>query len=659
MISYQVDLVKQYARRIFLELLIIPLAYCLAWFVRFDGQIPATEWQRLGQHMLPIALVYIAVNLAFGIYRRLWAFASFRDAVLLAETIGLSTLMLVVVNFVLTGYRDYRLSTGGLVIGGLFILTLSTIAKYRRQLAEALFASWSRSTHSNAERVLIVGPNEAAQQLATQMYLGRRAKDYELVGFVDDDRNGRGMSINGAPILGTPDQIQALVRDREVDVIIIARRPSDREELWQLISSCQETAAKIKVLPDLFEVIEEGYEDPLALRDVAIDDLLGRPPATISDETCKRTLADKVILVTGGAGSIGSELCRQILRFKPQLLLALDNNETGLYKLDLELNQGERAPLQTVVADVTDWYKVKKVFQRYRPQIVFHAAAYKHVPLVECHPEEAVRVNIMGTVIVSEIAREYGAEQFILISTDKAVSPRSVMGASKRIGELWMKAMAERGDTVFTAVRFGNVIGSRGSVLPTFARQIELGGPVTVTDPQMYRFFISTPEAACLVLQSAGFSRGGEVFMLDMGKEVSILNLARRMIRIKGLRVGEDIEIRFTGVRPGEKLREELAYNRELKEKTPHPRIHSLRSVDESIDRDTLLGVILILSDSLRSGGGDHWVRQAIFQIATCDIDGFLTQVTGVDLTRDWRQLPANITLPTEEASLLHAGGAT
>jgi FlaA1/EpsC-like NDP-sugar epimerase len=661
MIAHNHDLIRQYTRRILLDLLVIPLAFYMAWFIRFDCVLPVDEWQVLTRHIVLIIPVYILINLIFGIYRRLWAYAGFYDVVPLIESIGLSTLTVVVINIALTGYRDYRLSTGGLMIGGLLTLMLSTAVKYRRRLIDVLFASWTQAGESDLEHVLIVGLNETSRQLAAQMHLNHQEKQYELVGFVGDDHNNKGMNVNGAQILGTTDQIQTLVRDEDIDVIIITNRFSDREKMWQLISTCRETSAKIKVLPDAFEVIEGKNEDPLTLRDVSIDDILGRPPATISDELCQRTLRDKVILVTGGAGSIGSELCQQILRFQPRLLLAVDNNETGLYDLNLSLNQDRSAPLELVVADITDWHKMNRVFQKYKPQIVFHAAAYKHVPMVELHPDEAVRVNIMGLVIISEIAHNYDVDRFIFISTDKAVNPSSVMGASKRIGELWMKAMSKHSDTLFTSVRFGNVIGSRGSVLPTFTQQIESGGPVTVTHPRMHRFFISIPEAACLVLQAAAFSQdGGDVFMLEMGEEVSILDLAQRMIRLKGLRAYKDIDIEFIGVRPGEKLHEELAYSSECKKVTSHPRIYGLEDFDDIVDYDTLLGGILILSEGLCPHSAPQCLREEILQLAHCDIDDFLTQVTGVDLTRDWHQkslpIPGEKQIPSIHASYILEG---
>lgn len=629
------DLLKQYIRRIGLDLLIIPFAFYLAWFIRFDCHVPSKEWRILTRYMLPIAIIYLIINLAFGIYRRLWAYASFRDVILLSETIGLGTLILIVLNYIHTRYYHYRLSTGGLIIAGLFTLILSTVVKYRRQLMTIVFARRFCSTHSGLERVLIVGVNEMAQQLATQIYLSKSEARYELAGFVDNDPKGQGMNVNGVEILGTPEQIPRLVRDEQIDVIVIASRLSNREDMWRLISSCQRTTAQVKVLPDIIEVMKGRYRDPLTLRDVSVEDILGRVPVTIDVESCQRILADKVILVTGAAGSIGSELCRQILRFEPRLLLALDNNETGLYELQLEAGRDNRTPLQLVIADITDWRKIESVFQHHRPQIVFHAAAYKHVPLVESHPEEALRVNIMGTIIVSEIARKYKGERFVFISTDKAVNPCCVMGASKRIGELWGKSLSGRSGMTFTTVRFGNVAGSRGSVVPTFARQIELGGPLTVTHPEMRRFFMSIPEAVSLVLQAATFGRSNEVFMLEMGKEVSILDLARRMIRLRGLRIHKDIEIEIVGTRPGEKLHEELVYGQEMRKETAHPKIYRLQSPNGPLDREMLLGVVSIMTQRLRLAGGEQFVREGILQIAFQNIDGFLNKMAGLDLMKN------------------------
>ncbi len=627
-----------YLRRILLDLALIPCAFYLAWLVRFDGRVPASEWKLLGMGMPAIVGVYVLSNLALGVYRYLWAYANFHDALLLCEAAGVSTGVLVMLNFALSAFHRSRPSTGGLVIGGLFMLGLSALVKYRRQILMTFLAGRRRSRSPNCERMLIVGVNEAAQYFATEVYAGHFNGDYELVGLIDREPRRKGLSVNGLTILGTTEQIQAVVRAHDVDVIVIAERPADREAMWRLVAACRETQAQVKILPDIVQCVEGSYQDPLALRDVSIDDILGRTPVATDAEACRRILADKVVLVTGAAGSIGSELCRQILTYKPRALLALDNNESGLYELNLEINADGSAPLHLLLADVADRERMGLVFEQHAPQVVFHAAAYKHVPLMESHPDEALRTNVVGTLIVSELAHAHGAERFVLISTDKAVNPSSVMGASKRIGERWIKAMSEYSQTIFTAVRFGNVMYSRGSVLPVFARQIEMGGPVTVTHPQMYRFFISIPEAVSLVLQAASFSHGGDIFMLDMGDEVSILALAERMIRLKGLRMHKDIEIKFTGIRPGEKLHEELAYGDEIKDKTPHPRIYSLQSLNGAVDRDELRDAILFLNQCRSLPDGAQVVRDGMFQLALRGVEGFVVGMAQAEQLQEWHQ---------------------
>jgi FlaA1/EpsC-like NDP-sugar epimerase len=320
------------------------------------------------------------------------------------------------------------------------------------------------------------------------------------------------------------------------------------------------------------------------LRDVTVEDLLGRQAVKIDDQRCRSLVAGKVVLVTGAAGSIGSEICRQVLAFGPRRLIMLDNNESGLYDLQIELSarNTDSTDLHYIIASITDRSKIDGVFRRHTPAIVFHAAAYKHVPLMESFPEEAVRVNVGGTVVLLECAERYNVARFVLISTDKAVDPQNVMGATKRIGELLTLSAGQATTSRFTAVRFGNVLNSRGSVVPTFEKQIEMGGPVTVTDPDMKRFFMSIPEAVSLVIEAATLTKGNDLFMLEMGEEISISSLAQRMIRLRGLRVDHDIHIRYTGTRPGEKLRESLNAPREAREPTEHPAIYRLTGSTKS-----------------------------------------------------------------------------
>jgi FlaA1/EpsC-like NDP-sugar epimerase len=432
-------------------------------------------------------------------------------------------------------------------------------------------------------------------------------------------------------ILGPAREIPTIARDWNIDIIAIAKRPADRQRMWELVATCRDTGAQVKVLPDPVDFLQGRYSDPLVLRDVSVEDILDRSTVTIDVEACRGFVAGKSVLVTGAAGSIGSELCRQILAFEPRSLCALDNNETGLYELNLTLNPGGQAPLHVIMADVSERKRVNAVFEEWRPHVIFHAAAYKHVPMLESHVGEALRVNVLGTVVVTEAAHRWHAERMILISTDKAVNPSSVMGASKRVGELWIKALSQQSDTIFTSVRFGNIFGSRGSVVPTFTRQIEMGGPVTVTHPDMCRFFMSIPEAVSLVLQAAALGELNEVFMLEMGDQVSILELARRMIRLRGLRVGQDIEIAFTGVRPGEKLREQLAYGQERRKDTSHPKIYQLESADDIADPDELLKAISVLMENLDGAKWEQRARDGLFRIAYGDIQDFLSQSDVLD----------------------------
>jgi FlaA1/EpsC-like NDP-sugar epimerase len=380
-------------------------------------------------------------------------------------------------------------------------------------------------------------------------------------------------------VLGGRQDLGHIIERRHIDLIIIAINNVRGEDLRQILTMAQQTPAQIRIIPSVFEVVSVANTAPF-LREVRVEDLLGRQAVQLQRDACQRVLRDKVVLITGGCGSVGSELCRQVAQFEPRQLVVLDNNETGLYDLEIALRTRFRELAVTIViADVTDPGRMDAVFAEVKPQVIFHAAAYKHVPLMERFPQEAVKVNIGGTAVVLEVARRYDAQYFVFVSTDKAVEPHSVMGATKRIAEMLViggnrNREAKDGETRCTAVRFGNVLGSRGSVVPTFARQIDLGGPVTVTHRDMTRYFMDVSEAAGLIIQAASFTEGGDIFMLDMGERIRIDDLARKMIRLRGLRPEIDIPIIYTGVRPGEKLHEELAYSDEESEPTEHPAVH-------------------------------------------------------------------------------------
>lgn len=576
-----VNMRRQYVRRMVLDCGMIPLAFLLALAAQCNGRCPAGQVEAVWAALVGVTAVHILINALSGIYRRLWALADLRDAWLVLRASAIATLLLWGLSALFGLFPG--LEPGTIVVAGLVNALLSTGFKYRRYLLPASGHELSESLHvSNhhlpQERALLVGATPMAQQAAASLAHQNAAAKIKIVGCVDDDNEKVGMSLNGTAVLGTTAQIADLVESLRIDVVIIAVEEMSRDKLWRLIAACQETPAQIKVLPDVTNLMDQRYKHPLALRELNVEDLLKRPPLCVDDALCRTLLKDKVVMVTGAAGSIGSELCYQVCRHDPAQLLLLDNNESGLFDLNLDLNRKSQIPAALLLADITDRVKIDVIFRRYRPQIVFHAAAYKHVPLMEVNPDESLRVNIKGTMIVSELAHTYGVQRFVFISTDKAVRPSSVMGASKYACELWLRALNQQSRTMFTAVRFGNVIGSRGSVLPVFANQIERGGPVTVTHKEMKRFFMSIPEAASLVIQAAAFGCGGEVFMLDMGEEVAIQDLAERMIRLKGLRVHKDIAIEYVGVRPGEKLREELSYEDEQSVMTLHPRIFQLQA---------------------------------------------------------------------------------
>jgi FlaA1/EpsC-like NDP-sugar epimerase len=421
-------------------------------------------------------------------------------------------------------------------------------------------------------RVLVAGAGDAGELLVADVQR-RYASRYEVVGFVDDDGRKLGGHIHGVRVLGQIADLPRVVAEQQATQILIAIPTANGAQMRRIVGLCKQTGAKFKTIPGLADLVD-GEVGVSQLRPVAIEDLLGRDPVEQDMELISREMKGRAVLVTGAGGSIGSELCRQLARFEPSVIVLVERAENALFHVHREL--AARFPnvrFEPCVADIAEARRMETVFAAHRPSVVFHAAAHKHVPMMEWNPIEAVTNNVFGTRALADLADRHGVERFVMISTDKAVNPTSVMGASKRVAEMYVQALSQRSKTRFVTVRFGNVLGSNGSVIPIFQEQIAKGGPVTVTHPDMRRYFMTIPEASQLVLQAGSMGNGGEIFFLDMGEPVRIADLARDLITLSGLRPGVDVEIRFTGLRPGEKLFEELSVTAEHAEATRHPKI--------------------------------------------------------------------------------------
>ena len=558
------------------DLLMLPVAWLLAFWLRFNlGDIP-TEQLNVALVALPILLVAQGtVNWLLGLYRGVWRFASLPDLMRIAKAVltgtGLTFFLLFVFN---------RLDAVPRSVPPLYLLLqLALLAGPR------LIYRWLKDHRLNlgdGQRVLIVGAERAGEMLARDM-LRDPQRAYVPVAFVDDRPRRHGAEVHGIPVRGGTEAIPALALDLEIDLILLATPDASASEMQRLVDLCERAGPPFRTVPQLGNLMN-GQVSISQVRPVSIEDLLGRDPVALDGAAIRQGLTGRRILVTGGGGSIGSELCRQIARARPAGLILADHGEYNLYQIDRELRQAyPDLALRCRLVDVTDAAAVAALFARERPEILFHAAAYKHVPLLEDQVRAAVRNNVLGTRILATAADRWGVEQFILISTDKAVNPANVMGATKRVAERLCQVMDTQSRTRFIAVRFGNVLGSAGSVVPLFRAQIAQGGPLTLTHPDMERFFMTIPEACQLIMQAATIGRGGEIFVLDMGEPVPIRYLAEQMIRLSGHRPGQDIAIEYIGLRPGEKLFEELFYPSEGLVATSHPKIRVAHAPPEAV----------------------------------------------------------------------------
>jgi FlaA1/EpsC-like NDP-sugar epimerase len=553
---------------------LLALAYYLAYSLRFDGVIPARYDRLLEETIVLIVVMKLVIFALFGLYSKLWRFVDQRDFETILKAVVVSTVGVIVVLFLFSiGRHDPPRTV--LALDFLLALVFTSGARF------AVRALVERPTRGPileraANEVLIVGAGNGGQQVAFELRRNPGLRSAP-VGFVDDDPRKQGMRVAGHKVLGTTDDLPRVLDGVRPNEVIIAIPSAPGTLRQKVVTACRERGIPVRTLPTTFELLSGGVNLMRQVREVRVEDVLGREPVRVEIDTVGAYLRGRTVVVTGAGGSIGAELSRQIARVGPKLLVLVENSENALFEIRRELEEERhfrRAP--AVLADCKDATRMREIFEEHQPSVVFHAAAYKHVPLMEENPVEAVRNNAVATRIVAAAAGEAGAERFVLVSTDKAVSPATVMGASKALAEWAVEAAQNRWKgTRYSAVRFGNVLGSSGSVVPIFRRQIAQGGPVTVTDEKMTRYFMTIPEAVQLIIRSGELSTGGEVFVLEMGEPVKILDLAHNMIRIAGLEPEIDVGIELVGRRPGEKLHEELFNPGERPQPTPAEKIVS------------------------------------------------------------------------------------
>lgn len=575
---------------------LVVAAFTLSIYLRFDWQVPSLWAGRLENMLLPAVIINLAAYYLFGFYRRVWRYAGMDELMLIvmAVSAGLGG------TYLYTYYLGLLPRSTYLIAWFLLLIFIGGSKLAIRLLADFLSRP---SGGGRKKKAIIVGAGEAGVLVARELKKHGPSIGLKVIGFVDDDLSKQKQIIQGLPVLGLRSDLPEIIERLSVDEVIIAMPSAPYRTLQEIVTQCAEMPVKIKTVPGIFEIVK-GQVSISALKEVEIEDLLQRLPVEVDVKSIAEYLTGQVVLVTGAGGSIGSELCRQIAELRPARLLLLDHDENGIFFIDLELR--EKNPGLEVVPLVRDIQRkdvLSEVLEGYRPTVVFHAAAYKHVPLMEINIEEAVRNNIMGSKTLIDLAAQNGVKRFVFVSTDKAVNPSSAMGSTKRAVEIYLQKKARSCNScVYCAVRFGNVLGSQGSVVHLFRRQIAKGGPVTVTDPEMKRYFMTIPEAVQLVIQAGALGKGGEIYVLDMGEPIKIVDLARDMIILSGLKPERDIKIEFTGLRPGEKLYEELFSDRENFAVTRHERIFI--APDTAYDEAVVNQELFQLGDRLGLGGG-------------------------------------------------------
>ena len=555
----------------FSDIILISFSVFMAFLLRFDANIPSQYFNTIFSLTILVLLFSLPAFYFFRLYSFSWSYVSTDELISLAKATIISFLLLVVVFLVFNDrviFQNFPRSTF-LIIYFLVFMFCGAI-RFSKRIYFQLFIT---GLEKGKEKTLIIGAGDAGEQILRSI-LASRDNFYLPVGFIDDNSIKQGVAIHGLKVLGKIDKITDIARDKGVRQIIIALPSANSQTIKEAVELGRKAGVKnIKIIPPITEIID-GQISTKDLREIEIEDLLGREPVSLDTNLIEDFVKTKKILITGASGSIGSELARQVSKFGPSELMLLDQDETGIFNISREIKaKFPYLKTESVIADIRDKHKINRIFQQFKPNIIFHAAAYKHVPLMEENPDEAIKNNIFGTEIVAKAALEFNAEKFIFISTDKAVNPVSVMGATKRAGEMICQYLNQRNGVKFISVRFGNVLNSRGSVIPIFKEQIRKGGPVTVTHPDMKRYFMVTSEACLLVMQAAQIGQGGEVFVLDMGKPVKIVDLAKELIRFSGFEPDKDIPIVFTKPRQGEKLFEEILTAEEGTIATQHQKI--------------------------------------------------------------------------------------
>jgi FlaA1/EpsC-like NDP-sugar epimerase len=555
------------------DAVLVAAAWWLAFQLRFDSGVPPYYELLFERTILLVVAIKLAVFVVLGFYNRWWRYVSTRDMWRVVLGASVASVVAGLTVYFASPVQGIRLPRSVFVLD--FLLTLALVAG-ARLAARTIFERPSvGGLIARGKEVVIVGAGDAGQLVIRELQRNR-ALGYTPIGIVDDDARKRNLRVHGVRVLGTTDELAHVLRDNRPDELLIAIPSADGEVRRRVVEVARDEGVAVKTLPGLYELISGDSNLAAQIRPVQVEDVLGRAQVEVDLEEVAAYLSDQTVLVTGAGGSIGAELCRQISRARPARLVLVENGETALFEIERELldERGFSAAIP-ILADVCNRAKMRQVFERYRPTVVFHAAAYKHVPLMEANPLESVRNNALATKAIADVAAEFGVDRFVLVSTDKAVNPKTVMGQSKALCESVVEGYGSRDDvaTRFVAVRFGNVLGSSGSVIPIFRRQIAKGGPVTVTHPDMTRYFMTIPEAASLVVQAGAIGGHGEIFVLDMGEPVKIIDLARNMIRLSGKEPDRDVPIEFVGARPGEKLYEELWGPDEEVRPTSHPKI--------------------------------------------------------------------------------------